>query len=426
MKSNKRFGILSLIITCLLTFLVTSLVLYNWYRENPAYSITFDPEKVSYENIRKLNDVRDILVSSYYMDVDENILLEGAAAGMAYALEDPYTVYFTKENMQLFMEEAEGSYSGIGVSVNLDEDGILTVVEPFEGSPAILAGMRQGDKIIKVDDEDVTMIRDEYLIISKIKGAEGTSVKLTVYRPAQSAPLEMLIERKVIKIENIRSRMLNNNIGYIRIVKFDGEIYYYFNQRLQLLAEQGMQGLIIDVRDNPGGSYDQVVAVIDRLIPEGLIVYTEDRAGNKEEEFSDGQSLSLPMVILINDNSASASEILAGAIRDNEAGILVGENTFGKGLVQSIVRLDDGSGLKFTVSKYFTPSGVCIQDIGIKPDIEVVLDPVYKYVPISQIPEDKDLQLAQAISEITRMISAAGSDKAEDTLDTALETLEIN
>jgi len=388
------------ITTAVITFSITSFAFLSWYKLTPSYSISFNPESVSPANIKKFNDVRNILKNTYYKEVDENKLIEGAIAGMADSLEDPYTVYLPKEQMQSFMETAEGSYSGIGVSVNVDTDGLLTIVEAFEGSPALAAGMKQGDKIIKVDDTDVTTIKDENVIISMIKGPEGTKVKITIYRPSEGIPIEMEIERKRIKIENIKSEMLPGNIGYIKIVKFDGEIDEYFEDRLNGLIAQGMKGLIIDVRDNPGGSYDQVVAIADRLIPEGVIVYTEDRAGNRRYERSDSTQLDMPMAVLINENSASASEILAGAIKDNKKGILVGEKTFGKGLVQTIRPLDDGSGLKVTISRYFTPSDVCIQDIGIEPDVKISLDEKYRNVAVSQIPREDDTQLSKAIEVI--------------------------
>ena len=399
-KHRIFFNLMLVITTAVITFSITSFAFLSWYKLTPSYSISFNPESVSPANIKKFNDVRNILKNTYYKEVDENKLIEGAIAGMADSLEDPYTVYLPKEQMQSFMETAEGSYSGIGVSVNVDTDGLLTIVEAFEGSPALAAGMKQGDKIIKVDDTDVTTIKDENVIISMIKGPEGTKVKITIYRPSEGIPIEMEIERKRIKIENIKSEMLPGNIGYIKIVKFDGEIDEYFEDRLNGLIAQGMKGLIIDVRDNPGGSYDQVVAIADRLIPEGVIVYTEDRAGNRRYERSDSTQLDMPMAVLINENSASASEILAGAIKDNKKGILVGEKTFGKGLVQTIRPLDDGSGLKVTISRYFTPSDVCIQDIGIEPDVKISLDEKYRNVAVSQIPREDDTQLSKAIEVI--------------------------
>lgn len=364
---------------------------------NPDYEISFDPKSVSISNINKFNQVRSILKNDYYQKVDENDLIEGAVGGLADSLKDPYTVYFNKEQMKSFMEKSEGSYVGIGISVNSDENGLLTVIESFEDSPAQKAGIIKGDKIIKVDDEDVTAIRDENMVISMIKGQEDTKVVITVYRPSLGKSFSFKIMRKRIKVDNIKSEVLPDNIGYIKLMMFDQEISKDFNNHLNKLLMQGIKGLIIDLRDNPGGSYEQVVAIADRLLPEGLIVYTEDRNKIKQEKKSDKAELGLPMVLLINGNSASASEILAGAIKDLEKGTLVGTKTFGKGLVQELRLLNDGSGIKVTVSKYYTPSGVCIQGIGIKPDMEVDVTSEYKDLPVSQIPRSKDIQLKTGV-----------------------------
>ena len=372
----------------------------------PKYEINFDPKSVSISNINKFNQVRSILKEDYYQNVDENTLMEGAVGGLADSLNDPYTVYFNKEQMQSFMEKSEGSYVGIGISVNSDSNGILTVIEPFADSPAIKAGIIQGDKIIKVDGKDVTTIRDESMIISMIKGQENTKVDITVYRPAVGKSMDFNILRKKIKITNIKSEIISGNIGYIKLLMFDSDIAGFFVNELDKMRAKGIKGLIIDLRDNPGGSYEQVVAIADRLLPEGLIVYTEDRDKTRQEKKSDKTELDIPMVLLINGNSASASEILAGAIKDLNRGTLVGTKTFGKGLVQELRVLGDGSGIKVTISRYFTPSGVCIQGIGIKPDMEVGVGEEYENQPVSQIPRNKDIQFKTAIEVLNAKINA--------------------
>lgn len=391
-------GIICLVlVTSVISFLVSAFVFSAWNKLNPKHQLFFDPRTVSIENVRKFNQVRSILKESYYEEVDENVLLEGAIAGMADSLGDPYTVYFNKDQMKMFMEKSDGSYVGIGVSITMDSSGLLTIVEPFENSPAKEAGMLQGDKIIKVDGKDVTGIRDENLIISMIRGPENTEVKITVYRPSDGKYVDFEIVRKRIKILNIKSEVVQDKIGYVKIIVFDSEIARYFKESVNQLLAQGVEGLIIDLRDNPGGSYDQVVEIADALLPEGLIVYTEDREKNRKEKYSDAKELNIPIAVLVNGNSASASEILAGALKDHKKGILIGAKTFGKGLVQEVVPLEDGSGLKVTVAKYFTPSGVCIQDIGIKPDLEVQVPEKYKNFPASQIPKDEDIQLQTAV-----------------------------
>ena len=414
---------LSILITVIVTVTVTTCGFLIWYKNNPyiivvpaddlddvtdrarnnldpSYGVVFDKNKVDFVNVKKYREVYNLLRKYFYEEVDENVLLEGSIAGMANSLQDPYTVYFTKDQMALFMERSRGSYVGIGVTVNMPEDGILTVVEPFEDSPAIEAGIKMGDKIVKVDGEDVTTIRDSDMIVSMIKGEENTTVEITVYRPSEERYIDFEITRKTIKIVNVTSEMLQNNIGYIRISMFDGECAHYFGMHLNQLLDKGMEGLIIDVRDNPGGDLNEVVAIADRLVPEGLIVYMEDRAGNRMEKTSDKTELNKPIAILINEYSASASEILAGAVKDHKKGTLVGQKTFGKGLVQNVVELDDGSGLKLTTATYFTPAGINIHKKGIEPDIKVELDEESRLLPVSQLPKEEDKQLQEAIKVI--------------------------
>ncbi len=373
----------------------------------PKYVISFDPEDVSAENVSKFNQVKEMLKDEFYQDVDENTLLEGAVGGLAESLKDPYTVYFNKEQMQSFLEKSEGSYVGIGISVNTDENGILTVVEPMPESPAEAAGLKKGDKIVKVDDTDVTALKDENMIISMIKGTEGTKVIVTVYRSSEGKYIDYEMTRTRIKITNIKSEVLEGDIGFIKLSMFDSEISGYFEKHLDSLLQKGIKGLIIDLRDNPGGSYEQVVQIADRLLPEGLIVYTEDRDKNKQEKKSDKKELGIPLALLINGNSASASEILAGSIKDYKEGTLIGTKTFGKGLVQELKLLNDGSGIKVTVARYFTPSGVCIHGLGIEPDLKVEVGEEYIDYPASRIPRDKDEQLKSAIEAIKSDIAAA-------------------
>lgn len=408
MFKNKSLvlGIILLIIfTSVITFFISSMIFTGWDRSNAQYGIKFDSGTVSAQNVKKFNQVKNILKKDYYENVDENTLLEGAIAGMADSLKDPYTVYYTKEQMAKITElsqKSEENYSGIGVSITMDNNGLVTIIEPFENSPALNAGILQGDKIIKVNDEDVTDLKDEDAIVKMIKGPENTSVKITVYRSSEGRTIDFNITRKKIKIElNIRSGLLPDNIGYIRIISFmDNNISRIFNEHLKALLTKNIKGLIIDVRDNPGGSLDQVVYIADRLLPEGLIVYTEDKYKHVEERKSDKVELKLPMAVLINGNSASASEILSGAVKDHKRGILIGTKTFGKGLVQELETLNDGSGLKVTISRYYTPSGVGIHGIGIKPDIEVIPAEKYQNMPVSQIPREEDAQLQKAIEVI--------------------------
>jgi carboxyl-terminal processing protease len=399
-KYTQRQVIIFLAITAAIAILATVMLLFTINSFQNRYVISFDASKVNYQNVAKFNEVKKTLTDDYYQDVDQNKLIEGAVSGLADSLKDPYTVYFNKEQMKSFMEKSAGSYVGIGVTVNVDTNGLLTIIEPSEGSPAKKAGIKQGDKIVKVDDTDVTALSDENMIISMIKGKENTKVKITVYRPSEDRYMQFDITRQKIKASNIRSEVLDGDIGYIRLVMFDSEIAKYFASDLNSMLNKGIKGLVIDLRDNPGGSYEQVVQIADSLLPEGTIVYTEDRSGVRQYKKSGKSYVNLPLAILTNGNSASASEILAGAVKDYSRGTLVGTKTFGKGLVQELKLLQDGSGLKVTISRYFTPSGVCIQGKGIMPDIEVKVPDEYRNLPASQIPRDKDVQLKAALDNV--------------------------
>ncbi len=387
-------------VTLIVAVSAAAIVFYSVHTEQNRYEIILDAETVDYENVVKFNRVMGILKKDFYQKVDVNKMLEGAIYGLAESLGDPYTVYFDKKQMEAFLEKSRGSYVGIGVTVNVDDDGLLTVIEPAKGSPAMEAGILQGDKIVKVDGKDVTSVSDENMIISMIKGKENTRVNITVYRPSEDRYVQFNIKRKRIRASNIKSEILSGNIGYIKIAMFDSEIARYFRNDLSNMLKNGIEGLIIDLRDNPGGSFEQVVEIADSLLPAGTIVYTEDRDGRKEYRYSDKAYVDLPLAILINSNSASASEILAGSVRDHGRGILVGTRTFGKGLVQELKLLGDGSGLKVTISRYFTPSGTCIHGTGIEPDIEVGVFDDYRNHPVSHIPRSRDNQLRTAVKAL--------------------------
>ncbi len=368
---------------------------------NGRYSLSFEKSNVSRSSVQKFNEARNILQNSFYEEIDTNKLLEGAISGMTDSLKDPYTVYYNKEQMKSFTDmqrNTENEYVGVGLPIILDKNGIITVLEPFDDSPAEAAGIRQGDKILKIDGKDITGIRDEALVANMIKGPENTSTVLTILRQSENNTFDVTVVRKKIKAKlNIRSEMLDNNIAYIKIKLFDENISKNFISQLDKLVEQGAKSLIIDVRDNPGGLYNEVVSLADRILPKGTIVYTEDRQGKKSYQKSDDTQLNIPIVVLTNGNSASASEILAGAIKDMKKGILIGTKTFGKGLVQTTYSFDDGTGIKVTIARYFTPSGVCIHGEGIKPDIEINLQEKYKDTPASAIPREDDLQLMKAV-----------------------------
>ncbi|NLM75403.1 MAG: S41 family peptidase [Clostridiaceae bacterium] len=377
--------------------------LAQWFK--PQTALFFDKDEISQSNLTAFNRVKNILSTRYYKEVDLDEAFSLAIKGLSAGAKDPYTVYYTPEEMKKFMEDSTGRYVGIGVTVHMDENYLLNVANIFPDSPAKEAGIQKNDKIVKVNDEDVTTITDADLIVERIRGEEGTKVKITIYRPETREYIDLELERRAINIPYISSEMLDDEIGYIQIKQFDHDIAEDFEKELNKLILQGMKGLVIDLRDNPGGDYGQVVRIADRIVPKGLIVYTEDRFKIRNEEYSDERELNMPLSIIINEYSASASEILAACVQDYGKGTLVGKKSFGKGLVQAIdVGFDNGAGFKYTISRYFTPSGKCIHDEGVMPDIEIDLDKEYKNMLIEDIPHDKDAQLIVAVEEVRKKL----------------------
>ncbi len=375
----------------------------EWFQ--PQYALFFNEDQVNVKDIQAYNRVKNILDTRYYEPVDFNAALSTSIKGLSAGLKDPYTVYYTPDEMKQFLEDTSGHYVGIGVSVHMDENYLLTVADVFADSPAKEAGILKNDKIVKVNNEDVTPIKDADLIVKKIKGNPGSKVRVTVFRPDLRDYLDFELERRSINVSYISSEVLDNKIGYIHIKQFDDDIAGDFEKELNDLIAKGIKGLVIDVRDNPGGDYSQVVKIADRIVPKGLIVYTEDRQKRKDEEFSDARELNMPLSILVNGYSASASEILAACVKDYGKGILVGKKTFGKGLVQAIdTRFTNGGGLKYTVARYFTPSGKSIHGEGVMPDIEVEINEKFKTTSIEDIPHNEDAQLKIAVEEIMKKI----------------------
>lgn len=351
-------------------------------------------------DLQKLVSLKNYIKDNYVEGVQDEKLMEGAMKGMFESLGDPYSVYMTKEEFKNFNESTKGSYGGIGVIVTRSEDGYVTVVAPIEDTPGERAGLKTNDKIIKVDDKDIVGI-DLESAVSLMKGKKGTEVVLTVMRESVKQPLIFNIRREEIVLKTVKSDMLENDIGYIRLSMFDEDTGKEFKNALRELEQKKMKGLIIDLRQNPGGFINQCVEVADELLDEGLIVYTEDKNKKREDYKSTKGKVDVPFAVLIDEGSASASEILSGAVKDRHAGLLIGTKSFGKGLVQSIEQLRDGSGVKLTTQKYYTPNGISINKIGIQPDIEVK--------PLEtregQNPEEvKDVQLERAVAEILKQI----------------------
>ncbi len=333
----------------------------------------------------KMAELQSYIDNYYLFDYDEEDVEDSIYKGMMDGLGDPYTCYYTAEEYASFMESSSGSYSGIGATLQQDySTGIITVVNTFTGSPAEAAGLLPDDILYMVEGEEVTGI-DLNLVVVDLKGEEGTDVNISIVRGSEV--IELTITRANIEVPTVEYELLEDGIGYIAITEFDDVTDEQFASALEDLESQGMQNLIIDLRDNGGGLVDVTCTILDSLLPEGLIVYTEDKYGNREEEYSDAENyFDGEMVVLVNGNTASASEIFAGAIQDYGVGTLIGTQTFGKGIVQSLIPLSDGSAIKITVSRYYTPSGNNIHEVGITPDIVLEAD--------TQSGEDNQLQRA--------------------------------
>ncbi len=338
-----------------------------------------DGSVVSTETIQKMRTIEEMVDAYYYGDeVTAGELQDGVYKGMVKALGDPYSEYFSKEELEDVVNNNQGISYGIGAMISINTNLNTAMISGvLEESPAMEAGLKEGDIIYKVGDE-FTQGMSLSKVVSLVKGREGTIVNLTIYREGEPDYLEMEIVRaKQIETTTVDSGMIegHDEIGYLRIREFEGVTPDQFTEAMAVLKENGMRGLVLDLRSNPGGDLTAVVDVARQILPAGLIVYTEDKAGNRKEYTCDGtHELQMPLVVLTNEYSASASEILAGAIKDYNKGTLIGTTTFGKGIVQRINRLKDGTAIKLTVSAYFTPSGKNIHGIGIEPDIVLEYD----------------------------------------------------
>lgn len=350
-----------------------------------------------YEDNAKLLQVRRAIDDLFLWEVDDEDILEGQIRGMVDALNDPYSVYMSAEEFESFNMETDGVYGGIGIIVTPGEDNLITVVSPIEDTPGERAGIRTGDKILKVQGKEYFAENmDE--AVSVMRGEPDTDVQITIMRTNRdgiSETFDITVTREIIRIQSVKSGMIEGDIGYIRLTSFDKLAYDDFRKALEEIRSNKAQGLVLDLRSNPGGLMNISVDIADELLGKVTVVYTEDKHGNRQYENSDSSMYDIPMVVLVNGGSASASEILAGAIRDHDRGTIVGTTTFGKGLVQRIRNLPDGSGLKMTVYEYFTPNGTSIHGTGIVPDVEVELDEDIEGIGIDYL--DQDNQLIRAI-----------------------------
>ena len=315
-------------------------------------------------------------IDDYYLNgIDNDKMKDGIYKGMVDSLGDPYTVYYNSEEYKQFTSSSSGTYSGIGVAVSQNvTTGAITIVKTFKKGSGEKEGMKPGDVIYKVEGKKIEGL-ELSKVVSMIKGEEGTFVKVTVLRDGKE--IEFNLERKKLEVDTVNYRMEDRSgkkIGYISVSEFDEVTASQFKNAISELSKEGMEGLVIDLRDNPGGLLDVTCEMLDRMIKKGLLVYTVDKNGNRvDEDATDNDSFDKPVAILVNGNSASASEVFSGAMKDYDAATLVGTRTFGKGIVQSIVPFGDGTAMKVTVSKYYTPNGVNIHGTGIEPDVVVEL-----------------------------------------------------
>ncbi|MBQ9155656.1 MAG: S41 family peptidase [Eubacterium sp.] len=351
-----------------------------------------------YNNSAMLNKMKKLeaYIEAFYLnDVDTEAVENGVYRGLLSGLGDPYSTYYSKQEYQDLMDSDSGGYEGIGVTVYKDSSsGYVVIEQVMKDQPAYNAGVENGDIIISVDGTDTAGITLTETV-NKIKKGSGDSVKLTLLRKNQTLDIE--VKKSHIEVESVVSQMKENQIGYISVSQFIENTDEQFVKAVDDLTEQGMKGLVLDLRDNGGGLLDSCINMVSRIIPEGdLIVYTEDKNGHRDEfKSNDAKTLDLPIVILVNGNTASASEIMTGCLKDYKKATVLGSTTFGKGIVQNVMPLGDGSAIKLTVSKYYTPSGHYIHEVGIEPD-EKMEYTAEEWAEAKKEP-DKDKQMIRAL-----------------------------
>ena len=403
-KRQRTYKIIMLIIlTAFITFMITSLSMYTYYTKNKEMGLNISEVSNTndYSNLTShLNKIKSMIDKNYLWkdEIDENKLEEAAIKGYVDGLGDKYTEYISKDKMNEFTEDITGTYTGIGVYMVADEEKGIVVYYPIPESPAEKVGIQAGDVIKKVEGTEYGY-DDLEKIADNIKGKEGTSVKITVERNGEE--IEFDITRKEININPITKEILENNIGYMKMLSFDSKTAKNFKEKLEELIKEGATSVILDLRNNGGGIVDESTKIADYLLEKDKVIMQTKDNKNKEEitKSTNNQVFSLPIIILANENSASASEILIGALKDNGRAKVIGTKTYGKGVIQTVMSLADGSGLKITTAEYFTPNGTAIHKLGIEPDEEIELpDGVSNY----STDKDKDTQLKKAIEELKK------------------------
>lgn len=384
------------IITAMTTFFVTTIFQVETGDKVVVSQTTIDDYQTTMDQYREIEELKNYIKTNYYLEVSDEELIEGMKKGIFDVLEDPYSVFMNEEEFQDYMESSSGEYPGIGIYLAPNEDNEIEIVSPIEDTPADRAGLLAKDLIIGVNGDTVNAdVMDE--AIATIKGEPGTPVTLTIYRPSKKEKFDVEIVREWIDIKVVKSRMLEDQIGYLRLTMFDESSAAEFEKGLKALIAEGAKGVIVDLRQNPGGYLSQCVEIADMLLGDALIVYTESRNGDDEEYFSDPEKYDTQLVILVDGGSASASEILTGALKDHEAATIVGTTTFGKGVVQIVKPYNENTGFKLTTSQYFTPDGMNIHGIGIEPDVVIEMDEAYYELESPTDADDNQLQKALEI-----------------------------
>lgn len=361
-------------------------------------------QAVNKEFVEKAKVLEEIVDDEFTGEVDKELMEAYMYKGMMLSLGDPYSAYYTKEEYEELNTETTGLYKGIGVVMQMQMDtGMVKLVRCYENAPGAKAGLLPDDVLIKVNGEDIAGMELSE-VVEKVKTSEGEVAHLTIAREGESDYLEFDVPLEEVNIPVVEHKMLEDKVGYILLYEFTEQTESQYLEAFEDLKNQGMERLIVDVRNNPGGLLTSVCNILNDMLPEGLIVYTEDKNGKKQEIKSDGENeLDIPLVVLVNENSASAAEIFSGAIQDYGVGTIVGTTTFGKGIVQSLIPLTDGSAVKTTTAKYYTPKGRCIHGTGIEPDVEAELTEDLEKKTVLTYEEDSQLQKAvETVKEIEK------------------------
>ncbi len=370
-----------------------------------------DGEKSTKPDLKKVSSkmqmIQSIIDQIFLYDEDGAEVEDYIYRGMMAGLNDPYSVYYNADDYKALQDSTSGSYSGIGAMLSQNKTtGLCTIVKVFEGSPAIEAGMKPGDVVYKVGDTLVAGESLDVLVSNYIKGEEGTDVQITVYRADTDTYVDMTLTRRKIEVPTVEYKMLADNVGYVAVSEFDAITVEQFENAIDQLENQGMKQMVIDLRSNPGGMLDSAVSMVDYILPDDmkdfekgdgktLIVYTADKNGDGDTyTASDGHAVDMPIAILVNENSASASEVFTGALKDYKKAVVVGTTSYGKGIVQNLIPLGDGSAIKITTAHYYTPSGFDLHGKGIDPDVEVELDENLKSQAVVTPEEDNQVQAA--------------------------------